>query len=77
MKAWKEGKVKKDEREREREKKNENRLRHRRRRYILREDLVSGKLIIRLFDEIISFLAKKLLDGQPQISQGLICLIKM
>lgn len=44
--------------EREKERKNESGLRHRRRRYILREDLVTGKLVIRLFDEIISLLTK-------------------
>lgn len=54
------------ERETENEKENESGLQHRRRRrYILREDLVTGKLVIRLFDEIISLLIKGLLDGQP------------
>lgn len=48
-------KAREKERERKRDGENESRLRHRCRRYILQEDLVISKLVIRLFDKTIFF----------------------
>lgn len=68
----------KDERKRERERgregKNESGLRHRCRRYILQEDLVISKLVIRLFDKTIFFTYER---AFRRTSQALMCLIKM
>jgi len=57
-----EGRGKEKGRRKEEERKNALRQCRRRRRYILRrrEDLVTGKLVIRLFNEIISLLTTAL-----------------